>query len=72
MGKPDWLLAKERDDEASRGFKRCVNCANKGEPCGLTKKLGNGRPQMIMYRCKKFPHIEFHKETYACQSYEQA
>lgn len=68
MGKPDWLLAQEYEKNASRGFKRCVNCANKGRACGLTKNVGKGR--MIMYQCKKFPHIQFHEETYACQSYE--
>lgn len=66
-GKPEWLREKEAERARRRGFKRCINCRIGGDPCGYTKNTGKGR--RIMYRCRKFPSVKFHDESFACEHY---
>lgn len=68
MSKPDWLVEKER--AMPHRFKKCINCRNKGEVCGLTNNLGKGRGRLKMYRCKEHPSIQFYDGIDACEDYE--
>jgi len=67
MPKPAWLKTNER----ARAFKHCINCKHKGDPCGLTNNLGNGRGRVQMFQCKKHPTIKFYCDTLACETYEE-
>lgn len=67
MPKPEWLSERERAKARQRSFKRCINCKVGGDPCGYT--TGTGKNRRVMYRCRKFPSVTFHDETWACEHY---
>ncbi len=46
-----------------------MDCRHKGEPCGFTNNVGNGR--LPMYRCRLHPSIKFYDGTIACEHYEK-
>lgn len=69
MGKPDWLVEKERIEAEHRRFKRCINCENVGPIVGETNYIDKERKRQPVYQCLLHPTVRLHYDTYACMDY---
>ena len=68
MPKPAWL--RKREEQPRRRFRKCIFCANKGQPCGMTNRI-DGRGRLPMYQCLKFKDEVFYEDTVACEHFER-
>lgn len=71
MGKPDWLVAREAQNEMERRLKHCIRCKHRGPVVGETNYIDKNLKRQPVYQCAIHPTVKFHLFTLACTDYER-